>query len=85
MKSLLIVVSFLLSTTTSAPSADLDPEDNDTLDEFLDHFQQLSPADQIEKKIREEALKENGDLVKEENKEYKEDKKKLGLLPLTSF
>merc|ERR1712127_129006 len=75
MKFLLTVLSLLLSTTTSAPSADLDPEDNDTLDEFLEHFKQLSPTDQIEKKRREEALKENEDLVKEENKEYKEGKK----------
>ena len=78
MKFLPAFLACLVSLALSAPSVDidLDPEDNDTLEQFEKKFHQPESTDPVEKAKREEALKKNEALVKKENKLYLEHKTK---------
>lgn len=75
MKFLPVFLACLLPMALGAPSLDLDPEDNDSLEEFEEHFNLPEITDPQEKAKREQALKENEELVKDENKEFLEGKK----------
>lgn len=58
-----------------APSADLDPEDNDSLETFEEHFNEPEITDPVEKARREAALKEAEAIVKKENEKFEEGQK----------
>merc|ERR1712179_400924 len=66
------ILFFLLPLVFSASVADLDPEDNLNEDEFEEYFHLPAVTDPEEHERREEALKENEALIKENNKLYME-------------
>ena len=74
MKFLPAFLAGLVTLALSAPSVniDLDPEDNDTLEQFEKQFNKPEITDPVEKAKREETLKKNEALVKEENEGYLE-------------
>ena len=73
--ALIALVHIVVSKDVPAPNADeIDPLDNIGEDEFEEHFGLPHVTDPEEKARREEALKENEELIKEENKLYSEGK-----------
>merc|ERR1712002_843749 len=68
MKFLILICLFQI--ILSAPSQDMDPQDNDTLEEFQEFFHEPEITDSEEKEKRAEALEENEELIKEQNEEY---------------
>merc|ERR1719370_642454 len=66
------ILFFLLPLVFSASVADLDPEDNLNEDEFEEYFHLPLVTDPEEHERREEALKENEALIKENNDKYME-------------
>ena len=74
MKFLPAFLACLVTLALSAPSVniELDPEDNDTLEQFEKKFNKPEITDPVEKAKREKALEKNEALVKEENEGYLE-------------
>ena len=75
MRSIPIFLVFLLPLALCAPSADLDPEDNDSLETFEEHFNKPEITDPIENARRKAALKKAEKIVKKENKKFEKGKK----------
>merc|ERR1719312_496213 len=66
------ILFFLVPLVFSASVADIDPEDNLNEDEFEEYFHLPLVTDPEEHERREEALKENEALIKENNEKYME-------------